>query len=84
MDTLDNFALKAPLTPEEIDWVSELVEKLPEDIDLTFEESKILTRLPIREWPDMLLLKVKDVIDVEDFLTDGSGEGLRPDDHPPA
>lgn len=60
--------LQAPLTAEETRWVSELADKLPEDVDLTFEESKILTRLSIREWPDALVLKVKDVIDVEDFL----------------
>jgi hypothetical protein len=27
-----------------------------------------LTRLSIREWPDALIVKVKDVIDAEDFL----------------
>ncbi|MDD2736031.1 MAG: hypothetical protein PHF56_19020 [Desulfuromonadaceae bacterium] len=48
--------------------MSELADKLPDDVDLTFEESKILTRLSIRDWPDALVLKVKDVIDVEDFL----------------
>ena len=62
--------LQAPLTAEETRWVSELVDKLPDDVDLTFEESKILTRLSIREWPDSLILKVKDVIDAEDFLID--------------
>ena len=60
--------LKAPLTAEETRWVSELAEKLPEDVDLTFEESKILTRISIREWPDALINKVKDAIDTEDFL----------------
>lgn len=68
MDTVNKLTLEAPLTPHEIDWVSELTDKLGEDVDLTFEESKILTRLPIKEWPDELLHKVKDVIDVEDFL----------------
>lgn len=74
MDANDKFSLETPLTPEEIRWVSDLADKLPEDVDLTFEESKILTRLPIREWPDQLLLKVKDVIDLEDFLTEDTEE----------
>jgi hypothetical protein len=60
--------LQTPMTAEETRWASELADKLPEDVDLTFEESKILTRLSIREWPDALINKVKDVIDVEDFL----------------
>ena len=63
--------LQAPLTAHEARWASELADKLPDDVDLTFEESKILTRLSIREWPDALILKVKDVIDIEDFLVDG-------------
>jgi hypothetical protein len=62
--------LQAPLTAHEARWASELADKLPDDVDLTFEESKILTRLSIREWPDALILKVKDAIDVEDFLID--------------
>ena len=66
--------LQTPLTAEETRWVSELADKLPDDVDLTFEESKILTRLSIREWPDSLILKVKDVIDVEDFLDEDSGQ----------
>ncbi len=60
--------LEIPLTPHETRWASDLADKLPDDVDLTFEESKILTRLSIREWPDALILKVKDVIDAEDFL----------------
>ncbi len=74
MDTRNKLSLESPLTPDEINWVTELADKLPDDVDLTFEESKILTRLPIREWPDELLLKVKDVIDAEDFLTDDPEE----------
>ena len=66
--------LEAPLTGEEARWASELADKLPDDIDLTFEESKILTRLSIREWPDSLLHKVKDVIDTEDFLIEDADE----------
>lgn len=62
--------LQAPLSAHEARWASELADKLPDEVDLTFEESKILTRLSIREWPDALILKVKDVIDVEDFLVD--------------
>ncbi len=68
--TLNRELLQAPLTAEETHWVSELADKLPDDVDLTFEESKILTRFSIREWPDSLILKVKDVIDAEDFLID--------------
>lgn len=64
--------LQDPLTAEETRWVSELADKLPDEIDLTFEESKILTRLSIREWPDALILKVKDVIDFEDYLVEDS------------
>lgn len=70
MATQKRLELETPLTPQEISWVSELADKLPEDVDLTFEESKILTRLSIREWPDELLLKVKDAIDIEGFLTE--------------
>ncbi|HXE96611.1 MAG TPA: hypothetical protein VN642_09415 [Dongiaceae bacterium] len=62
--------LQAPLTADETRWAIELADKLPDDVDLTFEESKILTRLSIREWPDALILKVKDVIDIEDFLVE--------------
>jgi hypothetical protein len=70
MKISDRELLQAPMTAEETRWVSELADKLPDDIDLTFEESKILTRLSIRDWPDALVLKVKDVIDVEDFLVE--------------
>jgi hypothetical protein len=66
--------LQAPLSAHEARWVGELADKLPDDVDLTFEESKILTRLSIREWPEDLLHKVKDVIDVEDFLVDDPEE----------
>lgn len=74
MESITKLSLEAPLSPHEIDWITELADRLPEDVDLTFEESKILTRLSIREWPDDLLLKVKDVIDVEDFLIDDPKE----------
>lgn len=60
--------LEAPLSAHEARWVGELADKLPDDVDLTFEESKMLTRLSIREWPDVLVHKVKDAIDIEDFL----------------
>jgi hypothetical protein len=66
--------LQAPITAEEARWASELADKLPEDVDLTFEESKILTRLSIREWPDALIHKVKDIIDTEDFLIEDPEE----------
>lgn len=74
MESITKLSLEAPLSPHEIDWITELADRLPEDVDLTFEESKILTRLSIREWPNDLLLKVKDVIDVEDFLIDDPKE----------
>jgi len=66
--------LQAPLSAHEARWASELADKLPDDVDLTFEESKILTRLSIREWPADLLHKVKDVIEVEDILVDDPAE----------
>jgi hypothetical protein len=66
--------LEAPLTPHETRWASEIADKLPGDIDLTFEEAKILTRLSIREWPESLILKVQDAIDVEDFLIEDGNE----------
>lgn len=74
MKILSKELLQAPLSAHETRWASELADKLPDDVDLTFEESKILTRLSIREWPDSLLLKVKDVIDVEDFLSEDPDE----------
>lgn len=64
--------LQPPLSAHETRWASEIADKLPDDVDLTFEESKILTRISIREWPASLVLKVKDVIDTEDFLIDDS------------
>lgn len=73
MDKSKAELLQAPLTAHEARWAGELADKLPDDVDLTFEESKILTRLSIREWPTELLNKVKDVIDVEDFLVDDQG-----------
>lgn len=66
--------LRAPLTAHETRWAGELADKLPADEDLTFEESKILTRLSVGEWPDALMRKVKDVIDTEDFLIDDTEE----------
>jgi len=65
-----NELLQVPLSAQETRWASEIADKLPEDDDLTFEESKILTRLPISEWPAELLAKVKDVIDVENVPVD--------------
>jgi hypothetical protein len=62
--------LEAPLSAHETRWASEIADKLPDDADLSFEESKILTRLPVVEWPDALLAKVRGVIDVEDFEVD--------------
>lgn len=62
--------LIAPLTAHETRWASEIADKLPDDGDLTFEESKILTRLPVSEWPEKLLAKVRGVINIEDFDVD--------------
>ncbi|MFH1027942.1 MAG: hypothetical protein V1791_08065 [Pseudomonadota bacterium] len=66
--------LRAPLTAHETGWASEIADKLPGDVDLTFEECKILIRMPIGEWPPRLLAKVKDVINMEDFQDDEQGE----------
>jgi hypothetical protein len=66
--------LQAQLTAHETRWASEIADKLPDDVDLTFEESKILARLPISEWPPDLILKVKDAIDIEDFLIEDPDE----------
>lgn len=66
--------LEAPLSAHEARWASELADKLPDDVDLTFGELKMLTRLSISEWPDALMLKVKDVITAEDFLIDDPEE----------
>lgn len=74
MDKTISELLQAPLTPHETRWASEIADKLPDDVDLTFEEAKILARTSIREWPAELLTKVKDVIDVEDFLVDDQKE----------
>lgn len=74
MKILSRELLQAPLTAHETRWASEIAEKLPDDVDLTFEESKILTRLSIREWPNALVLKVKDAIDIEDFLIEDPDE----------
>ncbi len=60
--------LQAPLTAHETRWAGELADRLPYDVDLTFEESKILTRIPSNEWPGSLMLKVKNFINIEDFL----------------
>jgi hypothetical protein len=76
MTKTDKALLKAALTPEETRWGAELAEKLPGDVDLTFEEVKILTRIPIDEWPKRLLAKVREVIDFVDFVDDGhDGQG---------
>ncbi len=70
MKTSSRELLQEPLSAHETRWAGELADKLPDNVDLTFEELKILTRLSIREWPDALILKVKDVIDIDDFLTE--------------
>lgn len=70
MTKTDKVLLQPALTAEETRWAAELADKLPDDADLTFEEVKILTRIPIDKWPKRLLAKVRDVIDFEDFLND--------------
>jgi hypothetical protein len=70
MKRMDKSLLEAPLTPDETRWAMELADKLPEDVDLTFEEAKILARVRIDQWPKELLAKVRDVIDTGDFLKD--------------
>ena len=67
MGKLDKSLLLAPLTPHEARWASELSDKLPDDVDLTFEEIKILTRVPLENWPEKLFCKVKDVINTDDL-----------------
>ena len=66
--------LQAPLSAHETRWAREIADKLPDDVDLTFEESKILTRLSLGEWPEALILKVKDAINIEDFLNDDTDQ----------
>lgn len=70
MKTSNRELLNAPLTASETRWASEFADKLPDDVDLTFEEVKILTRLPVSAWPEALLLKVQDVGDLEEFLAE--------------
>jgi hypothetical protein len=74
MKKMDKSLLQAPLTPDETRWAMELADKLPEDVDLTFEEAKILARVQIDQWPRELLAKVRDVIDTEDFLKEDQEE----------
>jgi hypothetical protein len=71
MNKEDTARLKAPLTAAETRWAMELADKLPDDQDLTFEEARILTRIPVERWPAALLAKVRDVIDL-DGLPPGS------------
>lgn len=73
MTKTEKVLLSSALTAEESRWAVELADKLPDDVDLTFEEVKILTRIPIDKWPKRLLSKVGNVIDVEDFLHDDHG-----------
>jgi len=76
MATTDKSVLLAALTAEETRWAMDLADKLPDDVDLTFEEVKILTRVPIDRWPKGLLAKVRDVIDLEAFVNgDHNGPG---------
>jgi len=67
MDKFDKSVLQTPLTPHETRWASELADKLPDDVDLTFEEIKILTRVPKEYWPEELFCKVKDVLNIDEL-----------------
>jgi hypothetical protein len=58
------------LTPDKIRRTTDIADKLPDDVDLTFDEVKILARFLIDQWPKELLSKVRYVIDFEDFLDD--------------
>jgi len=80
MTKTDKALLVAALTPEETRWGVELADKLPDDVDLTFEEVKILTRIPIDKWPKRLLAKVREAIDFVDFVDDDQDghEGVEP------
>lgn len=70
MGNLDKSLLQAPLTAHETRWASELADKLPDDVDLTFEEIKILTRIPKDNWPEELLSKVRDVLNLDELQAD--------------
>lgn len=73
MNATDRAALLAPLTPEETRRAIELADRLPDEVDITFEEAKILARVPVERWPRELLAKVRDVIDRGEF-PEGEGE----------
>lgn len=60
------------MTPAETRWAMELADKLPNDVDLSFEEAKILTRIPIERWPKDFLAKVRQVIDLDDVREESS------------
>lgn len=72
LDTL----LNKPLSPDETRWAMELADKLPDDVDISFEEARMLARLPIDQWPAGLLDKVRDVIDFRDFLDDADEQPM--------
>ncbi len=67
MNAADKASLLAALTAEETRRAIELADKLPDDADLTFEEAKILSRVPVERWPRDLLVKVRDAIDLGDL-----------------
>ena len=66
MNATDQASLLAALTAEETRRAIELADKLPDDVDITFEEAKILSRVPVERWPRDLLAKVRDAIDLGD------------------
>jgi len=77
MNKNDKALLEAPLTPAETRWAMEVADKLPDDQDLTFEEAKILTRIPAERWPKALMAKVREVIDVGEFRAGASADSHR-------
>ncbi|HEY4743080.1 MAG TPA: hypothetical protein VIH45_00350 [Desulfuromonadaceae bacterium] len=77
MNKNDKALLEAPLTPAETRWAMEVADKLPDDLDLSFEEAKILTRIPAERWPKALLAKVREVIAVGELKSGASADPHR-------
>ncbi len=67
MDATDTSLLLTALSPSETRWGMELADKLPKDVDLTFDEVKILVRLPMERWPQQLLATVRNAIHFGEF-----------------
>ncbi len=67
MNATDKASLLAALTAEETRRAIELADKLPDEVDITFEEAKMLSRVPVERWPRDLLAKIRDAIDLGDL-----------------